>query len=249
MMNQRAQELGMTNTSFVNACGIDADNHITTARDIAIMSRELTVNHSKIFEYSSIWMDTITHVTGRGESQFGLANTNKMLKSYSYCTGLKTGFTDKAGFAISATASKDGVDLIAVVMGASTKEIRNTDATKLLEYGFANCQIYKDEAMGDKIPVIPVKKGEVTKIQYYLEKNTYSYVLTAGQSLESMEKKINIVEELKAPIKKGDKIGEVQYYYDESMVGSVSILAAEDVKSITYFFCFQKVLGRLVGVK
>ena len=140
-MNERAAELNMTNTHFENACGLDAEGHLTTARDIAIMSRELTVKHPEIFQYSTIWMDSITHVTQRGSSDFGLSNTNKLLKTYPYCTGLKTGYTSEAGFSISATATKDGIDLIAVVMGAGTKEIRNQEVCKLFDYGYANCSL------------------------------------------------------------------------------------------------------------
>ena len=140
-MNQKAAQLGMTNTHFENACGLEAEGHLTSARDIAIMSRELTLKHPDIFNYSSIWMDTIIHKTARGESEFGLANTNKLLKQYNGMTGLKTGYTSVAGYSICATASRNGVDLIAVVMGAPTKEIRNGDVTKLFDYGFVKCKI------------------------------------------------------------------------------------------------------------
>lgn len=144
-MNNKARELGMENTTFKNACGLDADGHETTARDIAIMSRKLITRYPDIFNYTSIWTDTIIHKTRRGEKEFGLVNTNKFLRQYQGATGLKTGYTSTAHYCISATANRNGVKLIAVVMGADTKENRNTDAAKLLDYGFARCYAYTDK--------------------------------------------------------------------------------------------------------
>ena len=133
-MNERAAELGMTNASFKNACGLDADGHKMSARDISIMSRELITKYPAIFDYSGIWMDSIIHKTRRGESQFDLVNTNKFLNMYTGATGLKTGFTNTAKYCMSATAERDGIQLIAVIMGADTKDIRNKDACRLLDY-------------------------------------------------------------------------------------------------------------------
>ena len=143
-MNERAKELGMEHTHFDNACGLEVETHLTSARDIAIMSRQLLLYHPDILTYSTIWMDSITHKTRRGESQFDLANTNKFLNLYTGANGLKTGYTSQAKYCMSATATRDGVTLIAVVMGAETKEIRNSEAMKLLDYGFAQCRPYVD---------------------------------------------------------------------------------------------------------
>lgn len=143
-MNERAAELGMTNASFKNACGLDADGHKMSARDISIMSRELITKYPAIFDYSGIWMDSIIHKTRRGESQFDLVNTNKFLNMYTGATGLKTGFTNTAKYCMSATAERDGIQLIAVIMGADTKDIRNKDACRLLDYGYSMCQKYTD---------------------------------------------------------------------------------------------------------
>lgn len=248
MMNEKAAELGMVNTHFVNACGLDAEGHLTTARDIALMSRELTTKYPEVFNYSTIWMDTITHVTARGASDFGLSNTNKLLKTYPYCTGLKTGYTSGAGFSISATASKDGINLIAVVMGASTKEIRNSEVCKLFDYGFANCRMYQDEEVLRNGVTVPVKQGQSETVSCVPEQNSFFYMLTRDQVPEQMNKEINY-SELSAPIQKGSVIGEAVYYYDGQRVGAVPLLAAEDVEGITYGFCFKKMLYHLFFVK
>ena len=136
-MNEKAQVLGMKHTHFVNCCGLDADGHYTSARDIALMSRELITNHPDIFHYTTIWMDNITHVTKRGESEFGLSNTNKLLRHYQGATGLKTGSTSKAGFCLSATAERNHISLIAVVMACQSAKERVKDCASLLDYGFS----------------------------------------------------------------------------------------------------------------
>lgn len=248
LMNEKAAELGMVNSHFVNACGLDAEGHLTTARDIALMSRELTTKHPEVFQYSTIWMDTITHVTARGASDFGLSNTNKLLKTYPYCTGLKTGYTSGAGFSISATASKDGIDLIAVVMGASTKDIRNSEVCRLFDYGFANCRMYQDESVLGNGVTVPVKKGTEESVFCVPEQNHFYYMLTRDQIPEQMNKELNY-SELSAPVQKGDVIGEAVYYYDGQRIGAVPILAAEDVEAISYGFCFRKLLYRLFCIK
>lgn len=247
LMNEKAAELGMVNTNFVNACGLDAEGHLTTARDIAIMSRELTTRYPEIFNYSTIWMDTITHVTARGASEFGLSNTNKLLRTYPYCTGLKTGFTSEAGFSISATASKDGVNLIAVVMGASTKEIRNSEVCKLFDYGFANCQLYQDDMVLNAGTVVPVAGGKEEMVTCIPEQNSFTYLLTRDQVPEQMNKEVNY-SELTAPVQQGDVIGEAVYYYDGQRIGAVPLLAGNDVETMSYGFCFRKMLFRLFCV-
>lgn len=144
MMNERAKGLGMNDTTFINCCGLDADGHMTSANDIALMSRELITKYPKIHDYCTIWMENITHTTAKGSSEFGLTNTNKLIKHYQYATGLKTGFTNTAMYCISATAKKDGMELIAVIMGAPDIKSRSADATSLLNYGFGKCRIYCD---------------------------------------------------------------------------------------------------------
>ena len=143
-MNERATGLGMNNTNFVNCCGLDTDGHMSTARDIALMSRELITKYPQIHDYSTIWMDTIIHSTRRGDSEFGLTNTNKLIKQYEWATGLKTGSTGLAKCCLSASANKDGIDLIAVIMAAPDSKTRFAEAVNLLNYGFNTCDIYKD---------------------------------------------------------------------------------------------------------
>ena len=140
-MNERAKGLGMNNTTFINCCGLDTDGHMSTARDVALMSRELIVQYPQIHNYSTIWMDTITHVTRKGESEFGLTNTNKLIKQYQWATGLKTGSTGLAKCCLSATANKDGVELIAVIMAAPDSKTRFSDAVTLLNYGYSVCDL------------------------------------------------------------------------------------------------------------
>lgn len=247
MMNDKAAELGMTNTHFENACGLDAEGHLTTARDIAIMSRELTTKYPEIFNYSTIWMDTITHVTRRGSSEFGLSNTNKLLKTYPYCTGLKTGYTSEAGFSISATASKDGINLIAVVMGATTKEIRNSEVCKLFDYGFANCSLYQDEQVVPEQTMVSVLQGRQNTVSVVPEQDSFAYMLTSGQSADQMTKEYNY-SEVTAPVTAGDVIGEAVYYYAGERVGAVALLAGEDVQELNFGFCYQKLILHLFCV-
>ena len=158
MMNERAKGLGMNDTNFVNCCGLDADGHMTSANDIALMSRELITKYPKIHDYCTLWMENITHTTAKGSSEFGLTNTNKLIKHYQYATGLKTGFTNTAMYCISATAKKDDMELIAVIMGAPDIKSRSADATTLLNYGFGKCRIYCD-SHEDKLDDLPVEKG------------------------------------------------------------------------------------------
>lgn len=157
-MNERAKGLGMNDTNFINCCGLDTDGHMTTAHDVALMSRELITKYPQIHDYCTIWMDNITHVTRRGSSEFGLSNTNKLIRQYEYATGLKTGSTGLAKFCVSATAKKDDIELIAVIMAAPDPKGRFADATALLNYGFSKCQLYTDPQ--EKSPeALPVKRG------------------------------------------------------------------------------------------
>lgn len=241
MMNQRAEALGMVNTHFENACGLEAEGHLTSARDIAIMSRKLTLEHPDIFNYCGIWMDTIIHKTARGESEFGLANTNKLLKQYNGMTGLKTGYTSVAGYSICATATRNDVDLIVVVMGASTKEIRNADVTKLFDYGFAKCKIYQDEKSMDSMINIKVKKGKKNEVKIE-PVEPFSYVLI-DENIDNIRKEIKI-EDLKAPVNKGQVVGNISYFNGEKLIGELPIKAKETVEKISYMDCFFSIINR-----
>ena len=246
-MNERAKELGMNNTCFKNACGLEAEGHVTCARDIAIMSRELIVNHPEIKEYSTIWMDSITHTTARGESRFDLANTNKFLKQYNGATGLKTGYTSQAKYCMSATAMRNDVDLIAVIMGAETKDIRNSQASALLDYGFSVCDTYVDSDVISEELTFKVKYGVKDTVEYECinEKN----ISIINGNTDNIVKEIVQYNDLEAPIYKGDIIGVVQYSYEGNVIDEVFIYAAEDVEKMTYNYSIRYIIDRLFMVK
>lgn len=233
-MNKKASELGMKNTYFENTNGLDdtVTKHLTSARDIAIMSREL-IGHKKILEYSSIWMDTVRNGT------FGLTNTNRLVRFYKGCTGLKTGSTDKAGFCISATAERGGVSLICVIMGAPTRDIRNNIASTLLDRGFASFEMYRAEGKDlTNIPIVgsPDKytSAKFAPFEYLADKGTASKIV----------KKIELNEKISAPLKCGDVIGKVNYMLDGVQIGSVDITACEDEERIGYFTVLVRGISR-----
>ena len=235
-MNKRAKELGMNNTNFENTDGLDdtSENHVTSARDIAIMSREL-MKHEKIFDYTTIWMDTVRNGT------FGLSNTNRLLRTYKGCTGLKTGSTAKAKFCISATAKRDGLSLIAVIMGSPTRDDRNALAAKLLDFGFANYAIYSDtDGAVDNIKVTGGIKNDIA-----LKHNDFSSLIEKS-ALSKIEAVTDIPESVPAPIKTGDKIGTITYKNGETVIGTTDIVAAEDVDKISFFTLLPRILKRLV---
>ena len=189
-MNERAKGLGMENTHFVNCNGLDAEGHVTTARDIALMSRELIHTYPQIFDYCNIWMEDITHTTKKGSTQFGLTNTNKMIRQYEYATGLKTGSTSQAKFCISATARKDNTDMIAVIMAADDSKARMRDAIALLNYGFGKCQKYQEDKV-NKIPNVPVKHGVEKKVGA-AQMELFSYVDVTGADLSTIKKIVKL---------------------------------------------------------
>lgn len=233
LMNQRAAGLGMENTHFEDCCGLtDSDGHYTSARDVAIMSRELITKYPKIFDYTGIWMEDITHTTNRGTETFTLSSTNKLLKSYEWATGLKTGSTSKAKFCLSATARKDGMDLIAVVMGAEEGKIRFSEAITLLNYGYSVSHIYEDKNE-DILPVVPIKGAIVneTEVAYQAP---FRYLDTTGQNLDGVEKIISLPEQVQAPVKAGDVAGEAIYLLAGNKLGSVPIIFKEDVPVAVY---------------
>lgn len=231
-MNERAEALGMNNTHFVNCCGLDADGHMTTARDVAIMSRELITAHPAIHDYSCIWMDTITHVTRRGESEFVLNNTNKLLKQYEWATGLKTGSTSLAKFCLSATARRNDIELISVIMASPSGKTRVSDSIALLNYGYGICSLYHDNNM-PSINVIPIKGGIKSDIsvEYSSQMN---YLFTNKYDASLIESHAEYLEDLEAPVQKGDVIGQLTYTYDGKFMDSIDIIASESIKKAGY---------------
>lgn len=240
-MNERAKGLGMEHTVFKNCNGLDTEGHVTTARDIALMSRELITRYPDVYEYTKIWMDTIIHKTKKGEKEFGLSNTNKLIRQYSYATGLKTGSTGEAKFCLSATAQKDGLDLIAVIMAAPDVKTRFADAQTLLNYGFSICRKYEDPDWESVRKTIPVTHGEKDQVEA-VQKSGFSYIDVTGADLSGIEKKVKAEASLKAPVRKGQKAGTVQYLLDGKEIGAVELTAASDVPAMSLKRAVEEVL-------
>lgn len=239
-MNARAKELGMTETHFCDCCGLTSDKqHYTSARDVALMSRELITKYPEIYRYTKIWMEDITHVTQKGSTPFTLSSTNKLLKQYEYTTGLKTGSTSVAKYCFSATAHKDGIDLIAVVMAAPDHKVRFADAKTLLTYGFSVCSIYHD-ANTDTLPRLKVKGGVEDAVSLRYDKE-FRYLDLDGQDMTGVTKKWELSETVSAPALEGEKAGEAVYYLGEQRLGSVDILYAQTVEQADYGDCIKKV--------
>jgi len=231
-MNERAKELGMTNTNFVNVCGLDVDGHLTTAHDIALMSAEL-LRHPLIKNYSKIWTDTLR------EGTFGLTNTNKLVRSYNGITGLKTGFTSKAMYCLSATAERDGMELIAVVMGAHNSAVRFDSAAKLLNYGYANYAVYRPEVPEEDLSV-PVIMGTEPAVSGHIE-DMKPLVLEKGKTA-GITPQLILFENVKAPVVKGQKIGELILKADGEILVRENVVAVKDVPKESFFGIFTKLL-------
>lgn len=237
-MNQRAAELGCTNTQFINANGLDGmgQKTMTSARDIALISCEL-LKHPKILEYTGIWMDSIR------DGKFSLANTNKMLKSYPGLTGLKTGYIAEAGFCISASAERDGLSLVAVVMAAPTKETRMADASALLNYGFANFTVYTPP--DDLLQPVPVQLGSADFVQPVLQSD--QSIVVEKEKAAQLETQLTLPDSLQAPITAGQQIGELIVTSGGETLLQLPITAAEDVEARSIPGLLLAFLGKLVG--
>lgn len=242
-MNKRAKELGMNNTNFVNSCGLDVDNHYTSAYDIALMSKELITRFPQISNYATVWMDTFVHTTRKGTSEFGLTNTNKLIKSYNGITGLKTGSTSQAKYCLSATAKRNDMDLIAVILAAPDTKTRFSEAAKLLNYGFANYSIYKDSNTDTVIEPVRVVKG-VKDTVVGKANGDFSYLSGQGTKSSDITKEIVLLEEVSAPLLANDKVGEIIYYLNNEKIGSVDIVASEDIAKAKYKDTFIRALSR-----
>lgn len=236
MMNEKARALGLENTNFVNSYGLDADGHLTTAHDVAIMSAEL-IKHPLIREYSSTRMDSLRG----GESE--LVNTNKLIRYYDGCFGLKTGTTGKAGSCLTATAERNGLTLIAVVLGAPNSNDRFSGTQKLLDYGFANYSFVNVEPDTQGIRTIPVKKGVEKSVMPTATENL-PLLLKKGDE-KKITQSISLSEELTAPIRKGDVVGYVHVYLENEEIGVIEIIASNDVEKLTFFVCFSRLVKGL----
>lgn len=245
-MNERAAGLGMENTHFEDCCGLtESDNHYTSAYDVALMSRELVTRYPKILEYSSVWMDTITHVTDKGSSEFGLTNTNKLIRSYDGCVGLKTGSTSAAKYCVSAVAQRNGITLISVVMTAPDYKVRFQDAAAMLNLGFGTCSLYVDENQ-EPLPKIALKgaREEEISCEYAGE---FRYLDTQGKALDQIQKKVQLKDSIQAPAKKGDTAGTAEYYLDGKKIGAVKIVLTEDAQRADYGDYLKKTWKYFLG--
>ena len=237
-MNQRAKELGMNNTTFKNATGLDADGHLSTARDVAIMSAEL-IKHEKIKEYSSIWMDSLR------DGKTGLTNTNKLVRYYEGCNGLKTGTTDGAGSCLSATATRNGMTLIAVTMGSATSKERFKSASTLLDYGFASYEVYTPDLSQQEIPEIPVSNGQQSVVEIGLP-STVSMVISKGDQA-NITSEVTVTENLRAPVQQGQEVGKITYYLNGDILAEYPIYAKNQINQLDFPFVFLKLLLKLIS--
>jgi D-alanyl-D-alanine carboxypeptidase (penicillin-binding protein 5/6) len=235
-MNRKAKELGMTDTVFKNCNGLDEDGHVTTAYDVALMSREL-IKHKKIFEYTSIWMDTLRG----GKTQ--LVNTNKLLKSYQGITGLKTGTTGQAGSCISATAERDGLSLIAVTLGSATGKERFSAASTLLDYGFANYTLHKPEVPQEALSPVPVTNGMRREVATQCEAG--GNVLVAKGKESEITSRVEMTEGVEAPVEKGQQLGKIVYQLGDQTLAEYPVVAAEPVEKISFFAVFAMMFQQL----
>ena len=236
MMNAKAAELGMEDTHFVNSSGLDAEGHLTSAYDIAVMSVEL-IKHDFIKNYTTVWMDSLRD----GASQ--LVNTNKLIRFYQGATGLKTGTTSSAGFCVSATAEKNGMELCAVILGAENNDGRFSSAKALLNYGFANWEIERVELESKKLKAVNVEKGIEEKVPIEAE-GVGEYLLEKGNKSE-ISVKYDIPETVTAPIAKGEKIGKATVTVSGKKIGEINITASSHVKKLTFTAALIKILNAL----
>lgn len=239
-MNQRAKELGMEDTFFRNACGLDTEGHVASAYDIALMSRELMTNFPEIQNYTTAWQDTILHKTAKGESEFGLTNTNKLIKWYEGTTGLKTGSTGKALYCLSGTAERNGLHLIGVIMAAPDFKVRFQETMKLLDYGFANYSAEKGLPIGQEMAKIPVTKGMKESVSAVIGEEIS--ILLEKEQGSDWETRLEVLPSLHAPIKAGEKAGELVYLVQGEEVGRIPLVTAEDVEQANLYMMLERML-------
>lgn len=245
-MNEKAAALGMENTHFVNCCGLDVKGHYSCAADIATMGRELITKYPEISDYATTWMDTIVHKTRKGEKEFGLTNTNKLVRTYDGITGLKTGSTNNAGYCLCATSKRGNLTMIAVVMSSTDHKSRFSDCAKLMDYGYGKCSYYEDDINdNEELKNIPVKGSLNESVDGVAD--SFSYVLTDKESEENISYEVSI-DTLVAPVNEGDVIGSIRYYYDDSLIGQQDICADRDVKKVTFKDCLRYLVKNFLKI-
>lgn len=235
-MNQKAQELGMNDTTFKNCHGIDEDGHLTSAYDIAIMSRELLMNHPSITKYTTIWMDSLR------DGKSSLVNTNKLVRNYNGCTGLKTGSTSIALYNLSASATRNNLSLIAVVLKAPTPAIRFSNAQKLLDYGFSNYSVTSFGKKGDVIKSVEIKKGTTSSIDAILEND--AEVLMSNGSNKDVTQEVKLDDTFNAPILEGQKLGEVEFSINGNVVSTVNLVANKSSDKLSFGSIIKFVMNK-----
>lgn len=240
-MNKKAKELGMNDTHFVNCCGLDVDGHVSSAYDIALMSAELMRRFPDIMTYTTTRIDSMTHTTNKGTSEFGLTNTNKLLTSYEGITGLKTGSTSKARYCLSATATRNEIDMIAVVLSAPDTKTRFREAATLLNYGFSQCRIYTDDHSGME-PVIIEVEHSMTEETTLIPEKEFQYVSLTKENFDDITEEIIVFDKITAPVKKGDALGAIVYSLNGTEIGRVSLIAEEDIEKAEYLDYLKKLL-------
>lgn len=240
-MNERAKQLKMNDTNFINTNGLPVENHYTSAHDIAIMSKEL-LKHEQIFKYLTIWMDEIS--VGKQNKKIGLVNTNKLIRFYKGANGIKTGFTNEAKFCLSASAIRDNLNLIAVVLGAPTSKDRFNDASSLLNYGFANYETIKIYDKGELVQKVKLDKASTESVKLICKDPLY--ILTKKGESKEFKKKITIYDGLKFPISAGEKLGEINIYQGSKIILKSDLVSPDEIKRAGYAKMFRKVLDNIL---
>ncbi len=243
-MNAKAKALGMNDTHFVNCCGLDADGHVSSAYDIALMSRELMTKYPQIQTFTTRWMDTMTHTTRNGSTEFGLTNTNKLLRSYEGITGLKTGSTSKAMYCLSATASRNGMDMIAVILAAPDTKTRFREAAELLSYGFSRCKAFTDTHEGMEPVIVAVEKS-MQKSAELVPEGEFHHIFLNKEDTTKVQKDIYLYESITAPIAKGDALGAIVYTVDGVEIGRIALVSKAEIKKADYFDYVKELLKLL----
>ena len=245
-MNKKAQELGMKNTNFVNTNGLPVKEHYTSAYDIALMSKEL-IKHKEIRKWCTKWQDTIKVGLPGKETEFGLTNTNKMIKTYNGANGIKTGFTQEAGYCLSASATRGNTTLIAVVLGAKTSKERNAQVAKLLDYGFSAYETAQIFPEGETVKKVSVERGEPEQLKAVTGEAAAAFIKKGDK--EKVTHKIVIDKDISLPLKKGDAVGRVDIYYDGQKTGSVRLVSDRDVDKAGFITYYLRSIRSLFGEK
>jgi len=241
LMNKRAAGLGMANTQFKNACGLDAEGHYTSAFDIALMTRELISKYPQVYDYTKVWQDTIIHRTKRGDEEFGLTNTNRLIKWYNGATGLKTGSTGKALYCLSGTAERGGMDLIAVVLASPDPSARFQEVMKMLDYGFANYKMMDGKEPGTDAGTVRVSKGGRDELPVIVRGSVRTVVPKV--STGGLEPEIRIIGSVSAPVADGAKVGEIIYRYNGAEVGRSDLVTGAGTEEASLLEMMGKVWG------